>query len=128
MASVAIIFETEDNKILLQLRDKNANNYPEKWGLFGGSVEFKETPIQAIIREIKEELGINLKKGEFKLFTDIINEGEEYFIFKSKFIWKFEDLELREGKDMGFFSKEEILKLNDIIPVLKKFLIDVYWS
>lgn len=128
MASVAIIFETEDNKILLQLRDKNANNYPEKWGLFGGSVEFKETPIQAIIREIKEELGINLKKGEFKLFTDIINEGEEYFIFKSKFIWKFEDLELREGKDMGFFSKEEILKLNNIIPVLKKFLIDVYWS
>jgi len=48
-----IIFQ--DNKILLQLRDNKTKNFPNKWGLIGGTEEMNESPEHAIIREIKEE-------------------------------------------------------------------------
>jgi len=42
------------------------NKHGEEYGLFGGKIEEGETSDQALIREIKEELGINLT--DFKLF------------------------------------------------------------
>jgi len=121
MASASVIFEGKNNTVLLQLRDNKTNNYPEMWGLFGGTIENNETPIQAAVREMKEELGIDLQEKNLKLFLNIKNGNEEYYIFRSKFIWNIKDIELKEGKDMKFFSKKEFLKLNNIIPPVKKF-------
>lgn len=126
MTSVSIIFEGENNTFLLQLRDKKTNDYPEMWGLFGGGIENNETPIQAVIREMKEELGIDLQKKNLELFLNFKNGNEEYYLFKTKFVWNIKDIELKEGKDMKFFSKEEILKLNNIIPLVKKFFEEIY--
>ena len=33
----------------------------ELWGLVGGGVKPKETPVQAMLREIQEELGLRLR-------------------------------------------------------------------
>ena len=49
----------EDNKIILV--KKNGGPYDGKFDLPGGSIEFGETPLEALKRELKEELGINLK-------------------------------------------------------------------
>ena len=54
------------NKYLIQLRYKKKNiYYPNFWGLFGGTVEKKETSNNAIIREIFEETGLKFNKLEF---------------------------------------------------------------
>jgi len=46
---------------LLQLRDnKQTIPYPNKWGTFGGQVEEMESPEDALIREVREELDYNL--------------------------------------------------------------------
>lgn len=52
-AACAII---KDGKILFQKRVDNG-----KWALHGGSLEFHETFLDAMEREVKEELGIKVK-------------------------------------------------------------------
>ena len=55
------ILRNNEGKILFQLRDENGRN-PNKWGIFGGGIKKGEKPINALIREIKEELGIKISK------------------------------------------------------------------
>ncbi|MFT4308475.1 MAG: NUDIX hydrolase [Candidatus Woesearchaeota archaeon] len=57
---VAVVFiRTSDEKILLQLRSKNAHRYPSHWDCAaGGHVSTGESYAQAAKRELEEELGI----------------------------------------------------------------------
>ena len=52
-ATAYIVFQ---NKVLLRMHDKY-----NKWLAVGGHVELDEDPNQAIIREIKEEVGLDVK-------------------------------------------------------------------
>jgi 8-oxo-dGTP pyrophosphatase MutT (NUDIX family) len=66
-AAVAILI-VEDGRYLLQLRDDIPQIwYPDHWGLFGGSVEPGENEIEALHRELYEE--IELQFAEARLFT-----------------------------------------------------------
>lgn len=49
-----------ENKILIQKRSKKKKNQPGVWAMTGGSVIKGETSLEAIKREVKEELGIEL--------------------------------------------------------------------
>ena len=61
----AIILENEKGEFLLYLRDnKPGIPFPDHWDLIGGHVEEGETPEEALVREVKEELGLNLKNYE----------------------------------------------------------------
>jgi 8-oxo-dGTP diphosphatase len=126
MSSVAIIFEGKNNTVLLQLRDKKAPTFPNMWGLFGGALEDNETPIEGAIRETKEELGITLNKEDFQFLSTLSYENNQFYIFKAKLSCA-NNLTLAEGKDMKFFSREEISKLNNIIPLLRNFG-NIYWK
>ncbi len=58
----SIIFMNSNEKILLFLRDNKPDiPYPDMWDIPGGHVEHNETPKQCIIREMKEEINIDLK-------------------------------------------------------------------
>jgi 8-oxo-dGTP diphosphatase len=48
---------THDNKILLQQRDDDCLRYPGCLATFGGELEGNESAMQALVRELKEELG-----------------------------------------------------------------------
>ena len=50
----------KDGKILFQHRTDN-----DKWGLVGGLLELNETYLEAAIREIKEETGLDVKPKYF---------------------------------------------------------------
>ena len=61
-ASVKAVIHS-DGKILLQLRDEKPNiYYPGVWGLFTGKVEPNEKPIDALKRELLEEIGLDIKR------------------------------------------------------------------
>lgn len=55
----AIIFNKE-GKFLVMLRGATAPANPLKWDLPGGDVDFGEDPWASILREIKEEAGIEV--------------------------------------------------------------------
>ena len=46
------------------------NVYPEYWDIPGGSVEDFETPVEALIREAKEEVNLDVEVN--KLFMKIV--------------------------------------------------------
>ncbi|PJE65212.1 NUDIX hydrolase [Candidatus Saccharibacteria bacterium CG10_big_fil_rev_8_21_14_0_10_47_8] len=55
----AVIFN-KDGKFLVLLRGSTAPSNPLKWDLPGGDVDFGEDPQKSIIREIKEETGLEI--------------------------------------------------------------------
>jgi 8-oxo-dGTP diphosphatase len=57
---VGIIFVNSKREVLLQMRGESEAYYPNHWTLPGGRVETGESPEQALVREVKEELGIKL--------------------------------------------------------------------
>ena len=68
-----IIIEN-DNIILVK---KNGGPYDGKFDLPGGSIEFGETPLEALKRELNEEIGIELKECEL-LDADSVKFNWEY--------------------------------------------------
>ena len=68
-----------ENKILVQLRSKEAAHYPDLWAATSGGVDAGETSLDAVIRELKEELGLNIKEkeltfiGTYKRINDFVD-------------------------------------------------------
>lgn len=110
----------KDGKILLQLRDEHGSN-PGKWGTFGGGIEKNETPIKAIIREIKEELGITIFKEDLKKEYKITFPFKKYYIYEIKLKSNNKKLVLNEGKEMRFMTVNEILDHKDVLNSVRLF-------
>jgi len=101
------------NKILLTKRSKFI---PEggKWCLAGGKIDTGETALNALIREIKEEIGLQVIAHKFLFYQDenlpqygVTNIVLTYLV-KTKGIEK-KNLEVKEIK---WFSRKEIEKLD----------------
>jgi len=57
--AAVMLFVNARGEVLLQLRDNIPSiRFPNHWGCIGGGVEPGETPEQAMLREVDEELGI----------------------------------------------------------------------
>ena len=55
----------KDKKVLLEKRKKTEDNYAGFWALPGGHKRKTESSKKTLIREIKEELGVNVKSAKF---------------------------------------------------------------
>jgi 8-oxo-dGTP diphosphatase len=60
-AKVLILFK---DKYLFLLRNSNDEIHPSEWDMPGGGVEKEETLEEALIREVKEETGIDISPFE----------------------------------------------------------------
>lgn len=75
------VIVNEEGKILLTRRGPKARNQVGKWEAPGGRVEFGETAKQTIIREIKEELDIDIRVNFLLGFVDdIIEEEKQHWV------------------------------------------------
>lgn len=54
--TVAFVVHDDQGRVLLQKRSSNARDENGRWDIGGGAVEFGEASIDAVDREIKEEL------------------------------------------------------------------------
>ncbi|HEX4799086.1 MAG TPA: NUDIX domain-containing protein [Candidatus Paceibacterota bacterium] len=54
------LFDRSNQTILIHLRDHNTNFSPGRWSFFGGLCESGETPKEAFVREMNEELSLNV--------------------------------------------------------------------
>ncbi len=110
-----IILIADNGTILLQHRDRNNKWNQDSWSEFGGQIEEGETPEQAVKRELKEELEIELVDLKFFKKYDFQREKGIYeqFIFTASLNHSLENLkkQQREGKDLALFGREEIKNL-----------------
>jgi len=108
-----LLFYNEKNEILMQDRRGHSKS-GEEWGFFGGAIEEGETPEQALIREIKEEMNLDLT-DKFNQIGIIENtyfnklQGHNANIKRYVFIAKYENekYEIAEGRGAKWFSLEE---------------------
>ena len=61
LVGVPVIIQNSKKEILLGKRKKNCVCYPGFWGLPGGLPEYGESLKGSAIREVKEELGVDIK-------------------------------------------------------------------
>lgn len=69
-----------DNRILLQYRPDNWRTFPGMLASFGGHIETNESPLNAIVRELHEELGAAVEPGDLislGVITEVITQHTE---------------------------------------------------
>ena len=105
----------DDKKILVQKRSKYKKLEPNVWAMTGGSVIYGETPTQTIVREAKEELGIDLNPNRLQFMTE----------FKTQNVWV-KTFILKQNLDISqmIFSEDEVadakwLTWNEIDDLVK---------
>lgn len=111
----------------MQHRDNNAPYEPNMWGFFGGHIEEGETPEQAVVREIKEELQIDIVPEYFGRYEHGGNWGQvERFVFIAYLTISLEQTRKQqtEGDDLGLFSVEEA-KTEGLKPDRLQVLYDI---
>jgi 8-oxo-dGTP pyrophosphatase MutT (NUDIX family) len=68
------LYNPKDKTVLLHLRDGNTKIAPNMWSFFGGLCEGEETPVQGFVREMKEELNIELPETSVIPLRSYLNE------------------------------------------------------
>ena len=106
---VAAIIKNED-KILATKR--GYGEFINMWEFPGGKIEPGETKKQALVREIKEELNIEINVDKFAL--DIEYQYPNFYLFMSCFMCSIKEgsIELLEHNDGKWITKEELNTLN----------------
>lgn len=113
---------TCQGKLLLEKRRDS-----DTWGLVGGGVKKSETELQAIVREIWEELGLRIKPQQLRKLS-VYGEPGRIAAFRDGSIWRMVivvfGLELpempeltisAESKDLRFFSREELQDIEIVV-------------
>lgn len=120
---------TCQGKLLLERRRDS-----DTWGLVGGGVKKWEEPIDAIAREIYEELGLRIPKDRFQKLK-VYGEPGRIAAYQDGSIWRMVivvfALDLpsqpairisQESREVRFFTKEEVQTLE--IPVTHSDIVE----
>ena len=121
------ILINNDNQILLSQRTAD-KSFPGQWEFPGGKIESSETANEALIRELKEELGIDIDNSylfkRIEHYYDSFTANIEFFLVDS---WSGE-LSGEEGQLVRWFSVRELRDLpilaadNPVIEELQELL------
>ncbi|MFA5870404.1 MAG: NUDIX domain-containing protein [Candidatus Paceibacterota bacterium] len=126
--TVSSILISTDNEFILQQRDDKSDiARPGMITNFGGSVEKGEKPINAIIREIQEELSIKLSRQDFQSLGSSIRksslDNKEHLthLFVARNIKK-QELILQEGREIVYVGLNKSLDSLNLSPGVKEVL------
>ena len=130
---VHIWIKNDKGEYLISQRSEKKDRYPLMWECSGGAVIKGETSIEGAIREVKEEVGIDLEEKNGKMVFSKIREfhnGEKFNDIMD--VWLFEyngEVDLKnattdEVNDFKWMNREEIKKMYDtkqLVPTLEYF-------
>ena len=108
------------NLYLIQKRSLKKNIYfPGAFGAFGGNVDIAEKAHEAIIREIKEELDIDLNYKQIKYFLKILINSKHFKKNRNRYYYsinitkaQLNSIVLKEGDSYHLLSLSRIDKIN----------------
>lgn len=105
---------TPDGRYLIQQRAAHKKNYPNYWTCSAiGSVIKGERPKEGMIREFKEEIGLDVQWDELKLDQIITSFPTHYYVYKVEKDVKLEDLVLdpEEVQDVDLVTYRELKRM-----------------
>ena len=113
------VIQRPDGRFLITQRVLTKPWAAGHWEVSGGGVQAGESSREAVVREIKEETGLDVTKAEGGFVFDYqrVNpeEGDNYFVDIYRFVMDFDekDIKLQAEETMGYrlATKEEIAEL-----------------
>ena len=122
-----VIFNKKGNFLVLH-RTFSAPANPNKWDLPGGDLDFGEDAIEGIVREVKEEVGLEIKGLKPFDVESHINEKGEFWITiayraratSDEVILSFEHDEYRWVTPKEFMHLESLDKLKRFVKNLNQ--------
>ncbi|HEU4344138.1 MAG TPA: NUDIX domain-containing protein [Candidatus Binatia bacterium] len=131
--AMALLFDRH-GRLLIYLRDNKPEiPFPNHWDFFGGHIEEGETPEQALVREVREELGIELRQWNFfRIYA--CEEGDAYpnlkYVYWAKIDKIAPELTLYEGSRLMSISLEQrkdVRFANILGQILEEFIESGFW-
>jgi 8-oxo-dGTP diphosphatase len=131
--SQVLLFDC-NSRLVVYLRDDNpAIPFPNHWDLFGGHLEAAETPEQALVRELREEVGVELKHWNFFRVYQC-TRGDVYpnikHIYWAQIDQSSAELTLHEGQrlmSIGLNELDRIKFANILREIVADFIEDGLW-
>lgn len=121
--AVAALIVLDDGRFLMQQRDDiQGIFYPGYWGLFGGAIEPGETAVEALVREVREELAFEVTGQTY--FTKVVFDFDfaglgalDRFFYEVEMpVSAMSKLKLGEGAAFDAFTSEQVLGEPRIVP------------
>lgn len=126
----------EKNEVLFQKRAAVKRYNPNIWSITGGQILKGETPLEGAIRELNEELGIEINKEKMQLiditttFGKVEEENVNRYIYEYLYRTdvKIEDFVLQEEEvsEVKYLTVDEIKKLREEDDVLNRYTKDLF--
>ena len=123
---VAALIINSKKEILITKRAATKKAEPLKWELTGGGLQSGETSLDGVLREIKEEIGLDFKPTEAIYLTEIRKDSvpadfKDIWLFKKDV--KIEDITFsdKEVIDVKWVKIDEFLKMkenNEVISTI----------
>jgi 8-oxo-dGTP diphosphatase len=118
-------------RILVAQRHNDSRFEPDKWEFPGGKVDFGEHPEQALKRELKEEMGIDIETGPiYDVLSHVYNnEGDIRHVVLLFYICMITEGEPRplDCQDLKWIEKKEMGNLTFVegdLPLVEQILSD----
>ena len=115
---VAVFIINNKKQVLLQKRSANKRFNPNKWALCAGHVDAGESLESAALRELKEEVGINITTCDLKPFAEReftirdSNSHVTYFYYtKSNLNEKDFIIQKEELSEVKWFDIDEVIDM-----------------
>ena len=94
--SMHIWIQNDKCEFLIQKRSNNKKVYPGKWSITGGGVDSGESTLDTVIRECKEELGIDANIENLELMMTLKRTDNFLDIYLLKQNIEIEDIIMQE--------------------------------
>jgi 8-oxo-dGTP diphosphatase len=110
--AACFLYHAPSRRVLLQHRTDDAPAFPGHWGMFGGSGEEEDgdDPLEAVRRELREELGLELDPSTVVPLWDYLTDrGSHRYVFLYPWADPEYSFELGEGQGYGWFTIGEAL-------------------
>lgn len=118
MMYVLAILENEEGKFLVTQRALNKKWAAGHWEMPGGGAKSKESSLDAIKREVKEETNLDVKNGRvvYSYFNEDNDRHDNYFvdIYHFKFDFDLSDVTINTRESIGFrcVTLDELVSMN----------------
>ncbi len=102
-----------DGRVLLVHRRPDKRAYPDVWDLPGGLIEAGESELEALTRELHEELGVRIETGSASLLSRLTaGPAEEPALLSAWLVRDWQgtpaNVAPEEHDDLGWFGIEEL--------------------
>ncbi len=129
----AAIIEDAHQRIYLQLRDAQPGiGHPGHWGLFGGTIEAAEDPTEAVVRELLEELELEVDRERLTFLGRYAETPTEFiYAFRYQVAAEMQAAVLHEGQRIGCFARADleilrpaVIEAHPLVPIVWQILQD----